>query len=227
MSHEDEVREALRAVPISKLVAERMARDPAYAEHIRQVQAAVKPILDDLAKIGYRLERLSDLRHNVGSWEPAIPILLHWLPLTNNRSVKESIISCLSVPWTGTRATEYLIKEFKNTAESDPHYAWAIGNALSIVDVEGFEKDIIKICRNSKYGMSRQMLVMSLNRLDDPEGEETALDLLDDEDVRLHSIIALGKMKSRRALFHLEKLLKDKKALIRKEARRAITKIMR
>jgi hypothetical protein len=34
-------------------------------------------------------------------------------------------------------------------------------------------------------------------------------------------------MKSKRALFELEKLLTDKRAPIRKEARKAITKIMR
>lgn len=228
MSHEDEIKEALKAHPISKTVAERAAKDPEYAEYIRQVRAAMQPILDDLVKVGYKVESLYELRHQGRTWEPAIPILLHWLSLINIRNLKEEIITCLSVPWTGTRATEYLIQEFKNTAVSDHYYAWTVGNALSIVDVKGREKEIIQLCRNPKYGMARQMMVMNLHRLRRfPEAEETALDLLEQDDVKLHAIIALGRMKSKRALFHLEKLLTDKRAPIRKEARKAITKIMR
>jgi len=71
------------------------------------------------------------------------------------------------------------------------------------------------------------MLVLGLGRFSSPEAEEVTVELLNDEDVKLHAIIALGKMKSKRALFELEKLLTDKRAAIRKEARKAITKIMR
>lgn len=71
------------------------------------------------------------------------------------------------------------------------------------------------------------MIVWGLGRFRDDQAEETALDLLSDEDVKLHAVIALGKMKSKRALFQLEKLLRDKRAVIRKEARKAITRISR
>ena len=71
------------------------------------------------------------------------------------------------------------------------------------------------------------MLVLGLGRFRSSEAEEAAVELLNDEQVRIHAIGALGKMKSKRALFELEKLLTDKRAAIRKEARKAITKIMR
>lgn len=227
MSHEDDVIEALKAHPISQMVAERAARDPEYAEHIRQVRIVVKPILDDLLKIGYKVERLSALRSHKDAWKNSVPILLHWLPSVTHLTVKEEIIRLLGTPWTGNSATKYLIEEFRKTALEHPHYAWAIGNTLSMVDVKGFEMEIISLTRNSKYGIARQMLVMGLHRLHNSEAEGAALDLLGDEDVKAHAIIALGKMKSKRALFHLEKLLADKRPLIRKEARKAITKIMR
>src|SRR5207245_2484612 len=100
-------------------------------------------------------------------------------------------------------------------------------NALSIVDVKGFEKQIIELCRNPKYGMARQMMVSNLSRLHDSQAEEAAVELLNDEDIKLHAIGALGTMKSKRSLFELERLLTDRRAVIRKEARKAITKIMR
>jgi HEAT repeat protein len=69
--------------------------------------------------------------------------------------------------------------------------------------------------------------VWSLDRLRHPEAETTAIDLLDDEDVRLHAIIALGKMKSKRAVSKIETFSTSKAPGIGREARRAITKIMR
>ena len=226
MSHEDDARKALKGHSISISVAERAARDPQYAAYSRDARSALKPLLEDLATIGFKVDWLSELRREK-SWKAAIPILLHWLPLVKHRNIELDIIRSLSVPWTGRRATEYLVQAFRNNAESDPYYAWTIGNALSVVDVTGFEPEIIKLCRNARYGMSRQMLIMALAHMDHPEVEETALDLLDDESVRMHAIIALGKMKSQRSLFHLEKLLTDKQLSIRKEARKAIRKIMR
>ena len=95
------------------------------------------------------------------------------------------------------------------------------------MDVKGFEGEIIKLCRNMKYGAARQMLVLGLGRFRSSEAEETAVELLSDEQVQIHAVGALGQMKSKRALFELEKLMTDKRAGIRKEARKAITKIMR
>ena len=101
-------------------------------------------------------------------------------------------------------------------------------NALAIVGVKGYEAQIIELCRNPKYGMARQMLVLGLGRLHSSEAEETAVELLNDKQVQIQAIGALGKMKSKRSSSSsLERLLTDERAAIRKEARKAITKIMR
>ncbi len=97
----------------------------------------------------------------------------------------------LSVPWVSGQGTEQLIEEFKKAVPHAFYYAWAVGNALSIVSVKGFESDIISLCRQKKYGKARQMIVYRLDRIRKPEAEDLALDLLDDPDVRLHAIHAL------------------------------------
>lgn len=227
------------------------AHDPARSAQIRS-SATTKPLLDQLAELGYRVENLSELRHRGKPWKTALPILLSWLSSVDDLSVKEDIVRCLSVPWIGDKATAELIEEFKKYApilpkpsnpwvgnqlreipeeekKLGPYFslAWAIGNALSIVDVKGFERQIVELCRNPKYGVARQMLVLGLGRFRSSEAEETAVELLNDEQVQVQAIGALGKMKSKRALFELEKLLTDKRAAIRKEVRKTITKIMR
>jgi|SRR5580693_8127790 HEAT repeat protein len=95
------------------------------------------------------------------------------------------------------------------------------------LSVKGFEKQIVELCANPKYGMARRMLVLGLGRIRGSDAEEAAVELLNDEDVKLHAIGVLGKMKSKRALFDLERLLTDKRPAVRKEARKAIAKIMR
>ena len=229
-----------------------VAQDPEKKEQIRQSRAATKALIDQLIELGYHVESLSDLRHQKKPWKTALPILLSWLPHIEDLSVKADIVRCLSVPWVGSKATAQLIEEFKKYAPILPKpsnlwsgnqlreipeeqkalglsftLAWAIGNALSIVDVKGFEKQIIELCRNPKYGIARQMLVWGLGRFHCSEAEETAVELLNDEQVQIQAIGALGRMKSKRALFELERLLIDKRPAIRKEARKAITKIMR
>jgi HEAT repeat protein len=71
------------------------------------------------------------------------------------------------------------------------------------------------------------MIVFGLNRIRDPRAEDAAISLLDDEDVKLHAVITLGKMKSKKALPLLEPLPASRRAGITKEARKAIRKITR
>ena len=227
------------------------SRDPELEARIQKSMAVAEPIINELRKLGYKIETLADLRHQDRDWKTALPVLLRWLPLVNDDlDIKKEVVSCLSVPWIGDKATAELIDEFKKYAPILPNptnpwvgnrlreipeeekklgsyfsLAWAIGNALSIVDVEGFERQIIELCRNPKYGMARQMVVLGLGRLRSSEVEETALGLLGDEQVQLHAIGALREMRSKRALIDLEKLTKDKRAHIRKEARKAISTI--
>lgn len=194
-----------------------VAENPEKNERVRLSRAAAKPLIDQLAELGYHVESLSDLRHQKKSWKTALPILLSWLPHIDDPGVKADIVSCLSVPWVGNKATAELIAEFKKYAPilprpSNPwvgnqlreipdeekrlgpffNLAWTIGNALSIVGVKGFERQIIELCRNPKYGVARQMLVLGLGRLRSSEAEETAVELLNDELVQIHAIGALG-----------------------------------
>ena len=220
-------------------------------EQFQKYLAIAGPLLSELEQLGYEIDTLDDLRHLGKPWKSALPVLLRWLPKIDDPDVKDSIVRCLSVPWVGNKATAELIEEFKKYApvllqptnpwvgnqlqeipeeekKLGPYFnlAWAIGNALSIVDVKGYENRVIELCRNPKYGAARQMVVLGLGRVRSSEAEEAALDLLNDEQVQMHAIGALGTMKSKRALFALEKLMTHTRREIRKEARKEITKIM-
>ena len=208
-----------------RAVEENSKRDPEYARRVAQALKIARPVLAELANAGYdELRTIGQLRRLGRDWKSALPILMRWLPVIEDPEIKEEIVRCLSVPWVGNRLTGELIKEFE---QADPRssLAWAIGNALSIVSVKGFEEQIVGLASDSRYGMARQMIVLSLGRMRTREAENLAVELLDDEDVKIQALSALRKMGTERSLHRLEGLLTDKRALIRKAVRKTITKI--
>jgi hypothetical protein len=119
-----------------------------------------------------------------------------WSSRTSYQEFKKyaPILTNPSNPWFGD-TFRGLGDEDKKSA---PYFslAWAIGNALSIVDVKGFEKQVIEVCKNSRYGAARQMIVLGLGRFSERDAEDAAIDLLNDSQVQIHAIGALAKMKS-------------------------------
>jgi hypothetical protein len=98
---------------------------------------------------------------------------LRWLPRIDDLHTKQTIVRYLSVPWAGGDVAAKLIENFRSYAPILPRIpdlwvgkrmreltneerqkgpaqslAWAIGNALSIVDVQGLEAQLIELCRN-------------------------------------------------------------------------------
>lgn len=248
------MRENSRAESIKKArqsIMQEVIRDPQRREHFEKYLVMVRPLLQELSEVGFAVETLDDLRHQGKSWQAAIPILSRWLTKVDDLDLKESIARCLSAPWAKGEAVAVLIEEFRRYAVgpkppspwvgkqlrrySDEQQrnaqaeslAWAIGNALSIANIKGFENQIISLCKNTDYGMARQMLVLGLGRIRSHDAESAALELLNDKDVRLHAVIALGKMKSRQAVPALEALLRDEESGLRREARKALMRIAR
>lgn len=237
---------------LAKTIRATLLEDPVNRREFDKFEALTRPLIQELNELGYRIATIGDLRHLGKPWKSALPVLLHWLPKFDDPAVKQQIVRCLSVPWMGSTGTELFIHEFKKYAPillrpSNPwtgnrltkvleeekaampffQLAWAIGNALSIVDIKGFESQVLALCSNPGYGAARQMIVAGLSRIRSTKAEEVAIHLLDDKDVVLEAAIAVGKMKSRQALPQLERLLSDEVPIVRREARKAIANISR
>jgi len=187
-------------------------------------KVASKPILVELSQIGFDIEWISDLYNKRMDYKRAIPILLKWLPRTENPAVKESIVRALSVPWAKqTEAPKLLVNEFKKQV-SNPGLQWAIGNALSIVADDNVLNDIIELIRDKTYGKSRELLVLSLGHMRASAVEDILIELLSDEDLAGYAIMALGKVKSKKARPEIEHYLTHPKSWVRKEAKKALKK---
>jgi HEAT repeat protein len=69
------------------------------------------------------------------------------------------------------------------------------------------------------------MLVIGLGNMCDPRVIPVLISLLRDEDVGAHAARALGELKAASARDSLQPLLRHPKALVRREAKRAIARI--
>jgi len=153
-------------------------------------------------------------------FERAVPILIDWLPRVDDPNVKDAMVRSLTGQRTARgEGTRRLIAEFHR-----PEYAeetslrWAIGNALATLAGPADADAIIEILRDRGGGMARQMLCEAVSRTKDPRRVDVLIDLIEDDSVAGHAILALrrigrGKLlKPERTRPNLEALLKRRSA---------------
>jgi hypothetical protein len=225
-----------KPVSVDDLLAWR-EQDPAYHEMLRRqaeqvargeasYRKAANPVLNDLARIGYPVDRIVELPLFYGRYLEAVPLLLAWLKRTPWAGIKEEIARALTVRWVGPEVGEALVEEFR-AAPKEGGLRWAIGNALCEAGKEDILEDMLAIAGNRDYGRSRQMVVNGLGRFMREDVEYLLLSLLDDDDVVGHAVYALGCLKREHLRTTFEKLLDHPRVLVRREARGALKKLDR
>lgn len=196
----------------------RIALEAAYTED-------EKPLVEDLKKAGLNITSSWDLVNTKSRYKPAIPILLEHLPRPYHLKNKEGIVRALAVKEAIGKASPVLIAEYNRTPKDKMPLRWAIGNTIYITITDDDVESILPIVRDKTNGMSRQMFVAALGKVKAEKAEEVLIQLLDDEEVTTHALEALGRMKSKKAKDKISMLSNHPKALIRKEAQKALKKI--
>lgn len=183
-------------------------------------------LLSDLAEVGFDVDYVGELVKRRVRYEAAIPVLIRWLPVIGDRSVKEDVIRTLSVPWARPDALKPLIEEFKKLPpEEEIGLRWVVGNALEITADDSVFEEVRDLATTPSYGRSREMVVASLGNMKNQEAIEVLIDLLEDETVVGHAVMALGKLKAKKARPKIKPLLEHPQAWIRKEAKKALARI--
>jgi hypothetical protein len=218
----------------AELMAE-LQRDPAFVARQKQQEddrqrsiecyrTAARGVLADLAAAGFEVEAVGDLRR-LGKYAKAVPVLARWLPRVEDAAVKEDIVRTLSVPWARDVAP-LLLSEFKQAEEpTGMGLRWAIGNALEVLANDDIADELIGLAKNRQYGKAREMVTVGLGKLKHPRVTDVLLDLLADEEVVGHAVMALGKLRAKEARSSIEPLLKHPKPWVRKEAKKALANI--
>ncbi len=194
-------------------------------DRVRQHALIARPVIENLKQAGYPVESLDELRTSGAPYKSAIPILLRWLPSISDERVKESVVRTLSVPWAKPAAAMPLIAEFLAAPESAEGLKWAIGNALEVVGDDSVFDRLAELAANSRHGRARQMIVLSLGKMKDPRAFDILVDLLADDEVSGHALMALVKLDAQRARPHIERFANDPRAWVRKRCIQALSKL--
>ena len=189
----------------------------------------LRPVVAELREAGYDIDSIHDLYYSDVKLKVAIPILMKWLPEIRDRNAKDSIIRALSDRQAKGVVAPVLIEEFRKQAliEHLDNVAWAMGNALSITADDKVFDEIVELVIDKRFGRNREMLTLALaNMIKCKDAAvKVLLELLHDEDVAGHAVMALGKLKISEARAEIEKFLTHEKRWIRTEAKRALAKI--
>jgi hypothetical protein len=195
-------------------------REQQQRENAESYNAAAEQVLKDLGAIGFRVNTVSELRHERRQYRAAIPTLLRWLPRISDRHVKEEIIRTLSVPWAKPTAAPVFIDEFRKA--EDEGVRWALANGLEVVADDAVFEDLVQLVRDKNNGKAREMLAVALGNMKDPRAVAVLIDLLGDAEIVGHAVMGLGKLKPAAAREHLEDLTRHPTEWIRDEALKAL-----
>jgi hypothetical protein len=157
-------------------------------------------ITAELRALGYEIDSVYELRNRYDRWPDAVPVLAAWLPRVSALGLQESMLRSLTVRQARKHALDAVIAAFVDieVPEGDRHAAgvrWAAGNALEVLWDDSRFEELRALCVDQSYGPARQMVVRGLARSKRPEAVETAIALLDDDDVRVPAVLALRRMK--------------------------------
>lgn len=189
-------------------------------------------LVEQLRAAGVPVDSLSDLVNAKRSYPRAIPVLLDWLqkvdavPAADRTKVHEMLVRSLSVPAARGVAGPLLVEQFRRAEDpSGLGIRWVIANALAVVADDTVFDDLIELARDRSYGRAREMLMLALAQTKNPKAIEVLLELLDDDEVAGHAVMALGKVGAREARPAIERFVEHPKPWVRKEAKKALARL--
>lgn len=109
--------------------------------------------------------------------------------------------------------------------EADDLTRWFISDCLYCIRSKKFIREYQKISSNKLFGINRQMIVLLLGKLKDDTSVPILIALLEDEEVRLQAICALGEYKRESFRCYFERFKDDPHPGWRKYARTALKKL--
>jgi HEAT repeat protein len=174
-------------------------------------------VLLELRKVGLNVASIFDLVNTKEKYPEAIPILVQLAKKDYaDPRVLDGVIRALTVKEAKGAANETLLKVYARLASEHELVRWSIGNAFSVIITPKDVDQVLQIVQDKSSGMSRQMFVIALGGFrNSPKIESVLIQLLDDEEVVLHAIKALTKLRSQRARPHLENLSNSPRSVIR------------
>ena len=117
-----------------------------------------------------------------------------------------------------------LLKDYYSDKTADLT-RWFISDCIYQIQSKSFVNEYLNIVSNKMFGRNRQMIVLLLGKLKEESVISTLIDLLDDEEVCLQAISALGEFKREEFRYYFERFQNSTHPGWRKYSRNAIKKL--
>jgi hypothetical protein len=184
-------------------------------------ERAARPLLDELAALGFRVHRVTELRRHGASYATALPALIRALESSDDPQLVEELGRVLAVPWAAP-ARGPLIAAFRRAPNSPPAPKAALAAAIEVLADDSVAGELLEIARAKEHGNARELVVLGLARLDDERIPDALEELLRDRGVGGHALTALVRVVAKRGLrldpALAKPFLRDGRAWVRREA---------
>ena len=177
----------------------------------------------ELLNLGFRFQVLNQAESLMPKYKDAVlPIVIKYYKKATLKNEKTYLLG-----WFHYKGLDEVVPMLLEDYYSDSSNVdkWAIGDRLYQIRSKKYIDDYIKIVSDSSYGYDRQMVVLLLGKLKVEESIPILIDLLDDEQVQLHAIIALGQFKREEFRPLFERFQNSTKSGLRKYAKEALKKL--
>jgi len=217
---------------IERIIREKKETSPNVLNEIHRIRKKENEfIVMELRNAGFKVSDLFDLVNFKQTDFGYINLLLDLLDSekVTDPIIKDGIIRAVTVRKAKGIAETKLLEYYNSlkTEKEKELIGWSVGNWFEYLYSDSYFEQIKEISTDKNNGMSRQMFVLALGKTKKhkSESEKLLLELTFDNQVALHAVIALGKLKLSNSIERLTELTTDKNKTIKKEAIKALKKI--
>lgn len=195
------------------------------AASARQCPDSVLPAFErELHQLGFQFEVLNQAEALLPKHKKTVlPLVMKYYTLAKNPAEKNELLR-----WLHHRGFEeavpMLLADYYSDRTPDTT-RWFISDTLFEIRSRKYVQDYLRIVSDPTFGRNRQMLVLLLGKLKEESAIPVLIDLLEDEEVRLHAISALGQFKREEFRGYFERFQNASHAGWRKYARESLKKL--
>jgi|SRR5579885_2483013 len=130
-----------------------------------QLKAEERPILEELAAVGCKVDFISVLVNSSTSYPEAVPVLCKHLPLPYDPKIREAIARALTVREARGVAGGVILAELQRSPEqSPPALRWALANALTVTADPSLTEEIKKLLLDERFMDVHERLKLALKK---------------------------------------------------------------
>jgi hypothetical protein len=161
----------------------RAEQEKNMAERKAQLSLAEKPILEDLARLGFDVTSVWLLKSKYREYKNAIPILLDHLRKPYPDIIRAGIAQVLAIRATRKIGWKILVEEYCKIGLDHAHVKDSIAAALSQSCDDSVIQELISLAKDKSNGSSRIMLLAGIKRSKRSEAKQAIDELADDPEL--------------------------------------------